>query len=86
MTNRNKGIVFAATTAMIWGLLVIALKVSLNYLDPISITWMRFLIAFGALAVFFMVRDPNQLRMIKGPPKLALVAGVALGDQLCLLY
>ncbi|MGI9545228.1 MAG: DMT family transporter [Cyclobacteriaceae bacterium] len=79
MTDRNKGILFAATTAMIWGLLVIAIKVSLNYLDPISITWMRFLFAFGALAVFFMLREPKQLSMIKGPPKWALIAGVALG-------
>jgi len=39
------GFVFALVTATAWGLLPIALKAMLTYMDPYTITWYRFLTA-----------------------------------------
>lgn len=51
--NWRLGLVFASITAVSWGFLPIALKAMLDYMDPYTITWYRFvaaaLIAGGAL-------------------------------------
>jgi drug/metabolite transporter (DMT)-like permease len=51
----QRGFVLALVTAIAWGLLPIALKITLEALDPYTITWFRFLIAAlvlgGILAV-----------------------------------
>ena len=50
------GLAFAVVTAAFWGVLPIALSIVLRTVDPVTITWMRFLTAAlmlgGALAVF----------------------------------
>ena len=52
--NWRAGLFFATVTTLAWGLLPIALKLMLAYLDPYTITWYRFLAATlivgGALA------------------------------------
>ena len=40
--HRRLGLLLALTTAVLWGLLPIALKVVLARLDPYTITWYRF--------------------------------------------
>jgi drug/metabolite transporter (DMT)-like permease len=49
MTDRpgdwRLGFMFALVTASAWGLLPIALKAMLTYMDPYTITWFRFLVA-----------------------------------------
>jgi drug/metabolite transporter (DMT)-like permease len=51
----QRGFVLALVTAIAWGLLPIALKITLEALDPYTITWFRFLTAAlvlgGGLAV-----------------------------------
>ena len=42
----SKGILYAIITAVLWGMLAIALKVSLSELTPADITWFRFFLAF----------------------------------------
>jgi drug/metabolite transporter (DMT)-like permease len=53
--NWRLGLMFASITAVSWGLLPIALKAMLDYMDPYTITWYRFLaaamIAGGALGI-----------------------------------
>lgn len=46
------GLALSLTTAILWGLLPIALKGLLNYLDSVTITWLRFLIAAIVLAPY----------------------------------
>ena len=41
----RRGLLFAATTAAAWGCLPIALKTMLEYMDPYTITWYRFLVS-----------------------------------------
>ena len=61
------GLAFAIVTAAFWGVLPVALSIVLRTVDPVTLTWMRFLTAAlmlgGALAVF------GQL------PRLASVGG-----------
>ena len=40
------GLFFALTTVVFWGLLPIALKLSVNFIDPVTLTWFRFFVAF----------------------------------------
>lgn len=75
----NKGIYFASFTALLWGFLAIALKVSLNDLPPISVTWFRFVIAFITLAAYYLIFDRQKLKIIKKPPLFAIIAAVCLG-------
>jgi drug/metabolite transporter (DMT)-like permease len=61
------GLAFAVVTAAFWGVLPVALTIVLRTVDPVTLTWLRFLTAAlmlgGALAVF------GQL------PKLSAVGG-----------
>ncbi|MBI9067143.1 MAG: DMT family transporter [Salinivirgaceae bacterium] len=75
----NKGIYFASFTALLWGFLAIALKVSLNYLPPVSVTWFRFSIAFVSLFLYYLIFDKAKIKIIAKPPKLALLAALFLG-------
>jgi drug/metabolite transporter (DMT)-like permease len=47
--NWRLGLLFASVTAVSWGLLPIALKAMLQYMDPYTITWYRF-VAAAAIA------------------------------------
>ncbi len=74
-----KGVLFASTTAILWGFLAIALKVSLADLTPVDITWVRFSIAFTILAAYLLITERSQLKIIKNPPPLLIFAALCLG-------
>ncbi|MBD2462327.1 DMT family transporter [Oscillatoria sp. FACHB-1407] len=50
------GFALAMTTAILWGVLPIALKVALQAVDVYTVIWFRFLVSFGLLALFLAVR------------------------------
>lgn len=75
----NKGIYFATFTALLWGFLAIAIKVALNSLPPVTVSWLRFVIAFLILAVYYLISKPEKLKILAKPPKFAVFAGIALG-------
>jgi drug/metabolite transporter (DMT)-like permease len=79
MSDSTKGLFFAGITASLWGMLAIALKVSLNFFDPYTVVWWRFTMAFTVLVVFFVIRRPSYLAILKRPPGLLLLAGLLLG-------
>ncbi len=79
MTDSTKGLLYAITTASLWGTLAIVLKISLNYFDPYTIVWWRFTMAFCVLAVWFLIRKPEHLRILQNPPFKLLLAGFLLG-------
>ncbi len=76
--ERRHGLLMAATTALLWGFLPIALKVASGDIDQVSIVWFRFAFAFLALLAFVGVRDRRRLRVLVKPPVLAVVAGICL--------
>lgn len=79
MTNSTKGILLATTTAIMWGVLAIALKVALNYIDSYTIVWWRFTASFLTLALFMGLRNPRSLLILRRPPWQLLLAGLLLG-------
>ena len=76
--NQSKGILYACITALMWGVLAIALKLMLNDLDPASVVFVRFSIAFIFLFIFHIIRDPASLRIFRHPPILLPVAALFL--------
>lgn len=87
ISPKTKGILFALTTAFFWGFLAIALKVSAGILEPVTIVWFRFLLAFLVLFMFFAVRKPAHLSILAKPPVLLIVASIGLAiNYLGFLY
>lgn len=75
------GLALSLLTTFLWGLTPIALKVTLQAFDAYTVTWFRFLMAFGLLAVYSTMRQqlptPTKLRLI--PLWLLLSATICLG-------
>jgi drug/metabolite transporter (DMT)-like permease len=78
MPKTVKGILYASITAVLWGILAIALKVSLTDLTPADITWFRFFMAFIVLAGFYSIRKPHYLGILRRPPFWLVVATIFL--------
>lgn len=79
ISSNYKGVLYAMITALLWGFLPIFLKVSLKDLDPISIVWFRFTFAFSILFIYYLITDKKQLKIIKRPPLILVIAALALG-------
>lgn len=78
MKRTNKGVILALTTAFLWGLLAVALKVAVTKVDSFTIVWVRFAMAFSALLVWFLITDRSQLRILIRPPWELVVATLGL--------
>ena len=70
-TNTRLGFTLSLTTAVLWGLLPIALKVVLEGMDAYSIVWWRFAAAMAGLGAFLAWR--GQLPRPVGAGRTALV-------------
>ncbi len=79
-TNSRLGFTLSLTTAALWGVLPIALKVALEGMDAYTIVWWRFAAAMAGLGAFLAWR--GQLPRLAGSGRFALallaVATVAL--------
>ncbi|SHE40711.1 EamA domain-containing membrane protein RarD [Mariniphaga anaerophila] len=78
MSNQTKGVIYAAITAFFWGFLAIALKVAVRKVDPHTIVWFRFLVAFVFLLGWQLYKNPSSLKILIKPPWLLIVAAVGL--------
>lgn len=78
MTNQLKGVLYASVTALFWGFLAIAIKVSTQSFDVVNIVWFRFAFAFIVLFSFYLIKDPKQLKILIQPPLLLLIAALGL--------
>jgi drug/metabolite transporter (DMT)-like permease len=74
----NKGIILAIITAVMWGVLAIGLKVAVQKVDSFTIVWIRFSLAFSALAIWFLITDRSQFKIFIKPPLLLIIATLAL--------
>ncbi|OFY57707.1 MAG: hypothetical protein A2Y87_09605 [Bacteroidetes bacterium RBG_13_46_8] len=79
MSKPLKGILYASITAALWGILAVALKVSLQDVSPVDITWFRFTLAFIGLTIYYVWKKPSTLRILRKPPLLLVLASVCLG-------
>jgi len=77
------GLVLSLLTVLLWGILPIALAVTLQALDVYTVIWFRFLVSFSLLAVYLGIRGklPNleQLRSTSG--KLLAIATIFLASN-----
>ena len=78
MQNHLKGIIYAAITALFWGVLAIALKVIDDDIEPATIVWFRFLLAFLILAAWQAKKNPGSFKLMIKPPLLLIIATVTL--------
>lgn len=78
MQNHTKGILYASTTAFFWGFLAIALKVAVREVEPVTIVWFRFVVAFAILSVIQLFKNPSAFKIVVKPPLLLLLAAVGL--------
>jgi len=81
MTTRNKGILYAVSAALIWGFLAISLKVSLDYVPPMTIVWIRFTVAFIALWTILFIKNRSALKVVSKPPVYGIIAAIALAGN-----
>lgn len=81
MTKQNwqLGFLFSLITALLWGLLPIALKALLKVMDPNTITWYRFLVASVLLTAFLIKKGRFPSLRGLGKPALALLVLAVLG-------
>jgi len=64
----------ALTTAVLWGMLPIALKVALTGMDPVTISWFRFSVSMLGLGLFLAWRGRLPKPQSAGRIALALLA------------
>ncbi|MEZ5082802.1 MAG: DMT family transporter [Bacteroidales bacterium] len=87
MDSRIKGLIFASITAIFWGFLAIALKVASALMDPLTIVWFRFLVAFTVLFVYFSFKKPEYLNILRNPPLYIIIASLGIGiNYVAFLY
>lgn len=83
------GFTLSLFAALLWGLLPIALKGLLGQMDPVTITWYRFLLAALILAAFvFRKGDVSDFQKLRGTVLLLLaIAGFSLyGNYVLFLF
>ena len=73
-TNWRLGFTLALTTAALWGLLPIALKVVLEGMDAYTIVWWRFAAAMAGLGAFLALRGALPRLAGKGRTAISLLA------------
>lgn len=75
------GLALSLVTVFLWGILPIALAVTLQALDVYTVTWFRFLVAFGLLAVYLAARQqlPKPEKLPSTALGLLAIATVFLG-------
>jgi drug/metabolite transporter (DMT)-like permease len=82
------GLALALATAACWATLPIALKVSLEALDPLTLTWFRFLVAAGLMGAWLAARGKlGAYRTLgrRGWGLLALAAVMLVGNYVLYL-
>lgn len=80
-SNWKLGLGFSLITALMWGLLPLALKSILHAMDPITITWYRFSVSAAIALIWYGYRRGAALKsMLFGSS--ALLSVVAVGGLL----
>jgi drug/metabolite transporter (DMT)-like permease len=77
-SERNKGILFAALTALVWGFLALKLKLALQFIDPFSLVWVRFFFAFIMLVLWMRSLKKKVTLRVK-PLKWIIPCSLGLG-------
>lgn len=83
------GLLFALVAVIFWGVLPLALKLTAGFIDPVTLTWYRFLVAF-IVTLGFQLTAGNLGQFKTLPPQawLILVMGstFSIGNYLSMVY
>ncbi|MCB8994811.1 MAG: DMT family transporter [Bacteroidales bacterium] len=75
----SKGLAYAWLTALLWGVLAIALKFSVGSLSPVTVVWFRFSFSFIVLLIWMLIFDRKDISLLRRPPIVVLIAALFLG-------
>lgn len=78
MSSHTRGLLMICITILLWGVLAIALKYSLKFISVCTIIWFRFAFSCLFLVGYYLFRNPGSFAILKRPPILGIVAGLAL--------
>lgn len=75
------GLALSLVTSVLWGVLPITLAITLQALDVYTVTWFRFLVAFGLLVVYLGARQqlPEPQKLRSASLGLLAIATIGLG-------
>ena len=76
--NYLRGILLSFVTALLWGILPIFLKISLQGFHAGTISWFRFVFAFLLLAGILQWKEHKPLDILRKPPWMGIVGGACL--------
>jgi len=86
MDRRLRGLLFASTTALIWGLQAIVLKYALRITTVETVVWFRFASASLMLGLLLRARRPAALGLLRRPPWVALLSAALLAANYRFFY
>ena len=72
------GVLLSMATSLLWGILPIILKISLQDFSTGTIAWFRFVSAFIILGVFLFFQGHRPLEIFKKPPWMGVFGGLCL--------
>ena len=72
------GIFLSTVTALLWGILPIILRISLQGFTSGTIAWFRFSLAFGVLGIFLYLKGRRPLNILQNPPWMGVFGGLCL--------
>ena len=72
------GILLSAVTALLWGILPIILRISLQGFTSGTIAWFRFSLAFGVLGIVLSLKGRRPLNILRNPPWMGIFGGLCL--------
>ena len=73
-----RGILLSLVTALLWGILPIFLKITLQGFHAGTISWFRFVFAFLLLAGILQWKEHKPLDILRKPPWMGIVGGACL--------
>ena len=73
-----RGILLSGITALLWGILPIILKVSLQEFTSGTIAWFRFSLAFVLLGIILSRKGNRPFNIIRTPPWMGIFGGLCL--------
>jgi len=65
MDTNTRGILYASITAALWGFLAIALKMAVNELSAVTVTWLRFATAAVTLGIVTLLFRRSDFRIFR---------------------
>ncbi len=73
-----RGILLSVVTSLLWGMLPIILKISLQGFTIGTIAWFRFSLAFLLLGLFLQFKGSRPLNILRKPPWMGVFGGLCL--------